>query len=103
MRTMDKQKTKYGIVEKMANGDIYGYVNIREMSDEQEWDIIENYIDLGYEPLENKYIVSGGSIDSVGIKYIDEDGENMEGVVEYVNHGIIIMKTKLKIHVPTQD
>jgi len=103
METMDKQKTKYGIVEKMPNGRIFGYVNVFEMSEEMECEILENYIDLGYEPLENKYIMSGGNIDSLGFKFVDEDGIPQEGEVEYVNHGILIMKTKLKIHVPTQD
>ncbi len=99
---MDKQKTKYGIVEKMPNGKIFGYVNVREMSDEQEWNVLENYIDLGYKPIENKYVVSGGCVDSLGFKYM-ENGELKEMEVDYVNHGVLIMKTKLKIHVPTKD
>jgi len=39
----------------------------------------------------------------LGFNFVDEDGIQQEGEVEYVNHGILIMKTKLKIHVPTQD
>lgn len=100
---MDKQKSKYGVVEIMPNGSIIGYVNVVEMTDEKEELIINDYIDMGYMPLENTYSIAGGKIDTIDFRYIDEDGFTQEGDMPYINHGILLMKTTLKKYVPTQD
>tara|TARA_R110002074_G_scaffold183968_3_gene349371 strand:- start:281 stop:595 length:315 start_codon:yes stop_codon:yes gene_type:complete len=103
METMDKQKSKYGIIEIMPNGQIYGYVNVIEMSDRQEELIVNDYIDMGYLPTENNYSLVGGSVDTIDFRYMDEDGIAQEGEMPYVNHGILLMKTSLKKYVPTED
>jgi len=100
---MDKQKTKYGIIEIMPNGKIFGYVNIYKMNEEAEVEIMDEYLDLGYIPVSNKYLVSGGGLKYIEFKFLDEDGHEQEGEMPYVQHGILIMKTQLKVHVPTQD
>jgi hypothetical protein len=103
MKTMDKQKTKYGVVEIMPNGKIYGYVNVTEMSKQRELSIMEDYINMGYMPISNNYSLHGGSCSAIDFKYLDEDGYTQEGEMPYVRHGVLIMKTQLKIYVPTQD
>lgn len=103
METMDKQKTKFGIVEIMPNGKIYGYVNVTEFSDAKEIEIIEDYIDMGYLPKKTTYSLVGGNVSSIDFKYLDEDGLPQEGEMPYVNHGILLMKTVLDKYVPTQD
>ena len=103
MKTMDKQKTKYGIIELMPNGKIFGYVNVVKMTDYREKEIITEYLDMGYIPLKNTYHVIGGGVNNIEYKYIDEDGELQEGEVPHLHHGIMTMKTELKVYVPTQD
>jgi hypothetical protein len=103
MKTMDKQKTKYGIIEIMPNGKIYGYVNVSKMTPEREQDVLSEYLDLGYIPMSNTYTVVGGGLHTIDYKYIDEDGVYQEDDLPYLNHGIITMKTKLKVYVPTKD
>tara|TARA_R110000744_G_scaffold100699_3_gene194296 strand:- start:1151 stop:1465 length:315 start_codon:yes stop_codon:yes gene_type:complete len=103
MKTMEKQKSKFGIVELMPNGKIFGYVNVSEMSQQREIDIIEDYIDMGYQPVINSYKLAGGNTSTIYYKYIDEDGLPEEGESTHVIHGIFIMKTELKKYVPTQD
>jgi len=103
MRTMEKQKSKHGVIEVMPNGKVYGYVNVSKMTDEREFEIIEDYIDLGFVPVSNKYSLAGGGIQSIDFKYLDEDGIAQEGDMPYLNHGILIMKTELKRYVSTKD
>ena len=103
MKTMDKQKSKYGVVEIMPNGKIFGYVNVKEMSTQREINILEDYIDMGYMPISNTYSLHGGACSSIAFKYLDEDGYEQEGETPYVRHGVFIMKTQLKKYVPTKD
>ncbi len=103
MNTMEKQKSKYGIVEIMPNGNIFGYVNVSKCTSERELEVMHDYIDMGYLPISSTYSISGGKIDSIDFRYMDEDGIPQEGDMPYVNHGVMIMKTKLKLHVPTKD
>ena len=100
---MDKQKTKYGIIEIMPNGKIFGYVNVVKMTDYREKEIITEYLDMGYIPLKNTYSIVGVGMCNIEFKYIDEDGEVQEDELPHLNHGIITMKTELKVYVPTQD
>ena len=100
---MDKQKTKHGIIELMPNGKIFGYVNVAQMSEEREQEIISEYLDMGYLPLKNTYSVIGGGLSVIEFKYLDEDGLPQEGKLPHVQHGIMIMKTELKVYVPTQN
>jgi len=100
---MDKQKSKFGVVEIMPNGKIFGYVNVTSMTEKKEIEIISDYIDMGYLPLNNKYIMQGGSVDVIDFKYLDEFNVRQEGSMPYVNHGIFIMKTELEKHVPTKN
>jgi len=103
MEIMDKQKSKFGVIEIMPNQKIFGYVNVNSMTDKKEIEIISDYIDMGYLPLSNKYILQGGSVDTIDFKYLDEFNKRQEGSMPYVNHGIFIMKTELKKHVPIKD
>lgn len=103
MKTMDKQKTKYGIIEIMPNGNIYGYVNVTRMTSEREVLIMTDYLNLGYSIKSNEYKVMGGNVSSIDFKYLDEDGEVVEGSAPIVNHGYLIMKTRLEKYVPTKD
>lgn len=100
---MDKQKSKFGVIELMPNDSIYGYVNVKEFSDTKEIEIYEDYIDMGYLPQETTYSVVGGSISDLEFKYEDDDGSMQEGIISHVNHGVLLMKTKLKKYVPSQD
>ena len=103
METMDKQKSKFGVLEIMPNGKIFGYVNVTSMTENKEIEIISDYIDMGYLPLNNKYIMQGGSVDVIDFKYLDEFNVRQEGSMPYVNHGIFIMKTELEKHVSTKN
>ena len=103
MKTMDKQKTKYGVIEIMPNGKIYGYVNVTRMTSEREVLIMTDYLNLGYSIKSNEYKVMGGNVSSIDFKYLDEDGEVIEGSAPIVNHGYLIMKTRLEKYVPTED
>ena len=100
---MDKQKTKYGVIELMPNGKIFGYVNVSEMSNNRELEIIEEYIDMGYTPESTIYTLTGGGCSTIEFKYLDEDGDEQEGDMPYLSHGILVMKTQLKKYVPTKD
>ena len=103
METMDKQKTKYGIIEIMPNGKIFGYVNVVKMTEYREHEIITEYLDMGYIPLKNTYNIVGGGMSLIDFTYIDEDGEIQYEELPNLRHGIITMKTELKVYVPTQD
>jgi len=103
METMEKQKTKFGVVELMPNGKIFGYVNVAEMSDKRESAIMEDYIEMGYLPIVNNYKLAGGSTSTIYYKYLDEDGKPEEGESTHVIHGVFIMKTELEKYVPTKN
>jgi len=103
METMVKQKTKFGIIEEMPNGKLYGFVTVAEMNQDKEVEIISNYIDLGWQPVDNNYIISGGEISSIEFAFINEDGEREDGEMPYISHGVIVMKTLLKKYVPTKN
>jgi len=100
---MDKQKSKFGVIELMPNDSIYGYVNVKEFSDKKEIEIYADYIDMGYLPVETTYSLVGGSVSDLEFKYEDDDGIIQEGVIPHVNHGLLLMKTKLKKYVPTEN
>lgn len=98
---MEKQKSKYGIIETMPNGSIIGYINVTSFTSDRELEVMHDYIDMGYLPEETTYSISGGKIDSIDFRYMDEDGIAQNGDMPYVKHGVMIMKTKLKLHVST--
>ena len=100
---MEKQKSKFGVVELMPNGKIFGYVNVSEISDNREFEIIEDYIEMGYLPIVNNYKLAGGSTSTIYYKYLDQDGEPEEGESTHVIHGVFIMKTELEKYVPTKN
>ncbi len=103
METMDKQKTKGGIIEMMPKGKIQVYFKVTEFTDAKELEIIEDYIDMGYLPEKTTYSIVGGNVSSIDFKYLDEDGFPQEGEMPYVNHGVLLMKTILEKYVPTKN
>tara|TARA_R110002096_G_scaffold414986_1_gene616352 strand:+ start:618 stop:932 length:315 start_codon:yes stop_codon:yes gene_type:complete len=103
MGIMEKQKTKFGWIEEMPNGKVFGTSIVKEMSFSREIETLTEYIDLGYTPSNNEYKLTGGDINTIEYVYINEDGERMSEDMPYVRHGIIVMKTTLKKHVSTED
>lgn len=100
---MDVQKTKFGTIERLSSGDVYGYAIAREMTEDREVDILSDYVDLGWTPIDNEYLLSGGSAEGIEFEYVDEDGNRTYQILPYVSPGIIVMKTLLKKYVPIKD
>tara|TARA_R110002074_G_scaffold273411_3_gene445012 strand:- start:4957 stop:5262 length:306 start_codon:yes stop_codon:yes gene_type:complete len=96
-------KTLHGDIEEMPNGKIIGTAVVKSISPALELDILSNYIDLGFMIESNEYVLSGGGVNVIVFRYIDEDDEQIEDICETINHGIIIMNTLLTKYVPTQD
>jgi hypothetical protein len=90
-------KTKYGVIRETATGIYKGYIN---MGDDyfcvDEDDALIDYIDRGFNIVENKYVLSKGRVTSYFFKYKDEFGSRIEEHVEEIIHASLIMITELE-------
>ena len=100
---MGRIKTLHGDIEEMPNGKIIGTAMIKSISEALEVEIFSSYIDMGFMIQANEYVLTGGGVNTIVFKYIDEDDIPREDVCNTVNHGIIIMNTLLVKYVPTKD
>ena len=90
-------KTKYGVIRKNLKGELKGYVNLgKNYFGKDEDEIIMDYIDSGYNVLENKYVVQGGSSIVYLYKYKDMYGDVHEDELPQMEHPTMMMVTKIK-------
>ena len=93
-------RTKFGIIREKSDGDIAGYVNMGDKYFSiDEDDIITNYLDLGFNIIENEYLLQGGSIINHICKFRDEDGNFIEEEFETLVPPTMLMRTKLTKHI----
>tara|TARA_B100001059_G_scaffold35564_2_gene28562 strand:- start:6339 stop:6647 length:309 start_codon:yes stop_codon:yes gene_type:complete len=98
---MQKTKSKYGRIETMPNGKIYGVVNVTTLDEEQEYKVLSDYIDLGYVILSNEYKFCGGTTGYIIYHYYDTASNTTTSEeLDTIEHGVFVMKTELKKYVP---
>jgi len=95
---MQKTKTKYGRIETMPNGKIFGVVNLKSFI--RETQILNEYIDLGYIIKNTEYKLVGGGTGYIVYHYYDSiSNTTSTEEVETIEHGMFVMRTELEEYV----
>tara|TARA_R100000951_G_scaffold44546_1_gene38053 strand:+ start:2386 stop:2670 length:285 start_codon:yes stop_codon:yes gene_type:complete len=90
-------KTNFGVIRKSKSGVVKGYVDMgADYFCYNECDVLFDYIDLGYEVVNNKYLIVGGNSITYYYRYRTEHGEKVEEQVEEITHPTMLMVTELK-------
>lgn len=92
-------KSKFGIVRESKDGTIKGYVDMGEKYFcFNEVDVFDSYLDMGYNVVNNCYVMVGGSRTTYLYRYRTEHGDKVEESVDEFTHPTMMMVTELKVN-----